>query len=109
MDLQQQLALFCEQAACDGRLHPTHVSLYLALLRQWARYPDRLVFPIARKELMAVSRISSRVTYHRRMRELHAYGYIDYIPTYNYYRGSAVQLLRGPERRHALEAGFNRM
>jgi len=84
---------FCARAAGDRRLQPTHVSLYLALLREWGSQGFSNPFRIRRQDLMLVSRVSSRVTYHKRMLELQHFGYIRYEPTYNYYLGSRVQLL----------------
>ena len=41
---------------------------------------------------MKVSKISSKATYHKCMKELHNFGYLKYMPSYNPYKGSLVYL-----------------
>ena len=77
----------------DYRLNPTHISLYMALFQQWNLHRFRNPISITREEVMATSRIHSRVTYHKCLRELHAWGYLHYMPSYNHYRGSLVYML----------------
>ncbi|MBX0335377.1 hypothetical protein K3G39_19250 [Pontibacter sp. HSC-14F20] len=84
---------FLGRVSRDYRLNPTHISLYLALFQQWNLHRFRNPISIAREEVMATSRIHSRVTYHKCLRELHAWGFLHYMPSYNHYRGSLVYLL----------------
>lgn len=84
---------FFGRVARDHRLNPTHISLYMALFQQWNLHRFRNPISIAREEVMATSRIHSRVTYHKCIRELHAWGYLHYVPSFNHYRGSLVYML----------------
>ena len=42
---------------------------------------------------MAASRIQSKATYHKIMKDLQAFGYLKYTPSYHPVRGSAVGLV----------------
>ncbi len=42
---------------------------------------------------MRISKISSKATYHKCLKNLHALGYINYEPSYNPFKGSQVFLL----------------
>ncbi|QJD98247.1 hypothetical protein HH214_21380 [Mucilaginibacter robiniae] len=89
---------FYGKARFDVRLLPTHQSLYLALFFLWRQSGSADLFTISRRELMPLARLQSVATYHKCIRELKAFGYIEYQPTYNYYKGSQVSLLLGEER-----------
>lgn len=84
---------FFGRVSGDYRLNPTHISLYMALFQQWNVHRFRNPISIAREEVMATSHIHSRVTYHKCLRELHAWGYLQYVPSFNHYRGSLVYML----------------
>lgn len=84
---------FLQKVAQDYRLNPTHISLYMALFQQWNLHRFRNPISIAREEVMATSHVHSRVTYHKCLRELHAWGFLRYVPSYNHYRGSLVYML----------------
>lgn len=86
---------FYAKARHDLRLLPTHQSLYLALFFLWQQggcAEDGSV-TITRSEVMPLARLLSVATYHKCIRELKQFGYIEYHPTYNYYQGSKVRLL----------------
>ena len=92
MKLAQQVDRFLKKAANDDRLLPSHISLFMAMFYY---SPDKPAdhFQISRKKLMRFSRIKSIATYHKCIKELVAYGYIDYQPSYVPYRASSVALL----------------
>ncbi|MCC9137537.1 hypothetical protein ACFSKU_15530 [Pontibacter silvestris] len=92
MNYIAHLSGFFRRVARDPRFNPTHVSLYMALFQQWNLNHFRNPISIARSQVMGISRISSRVTYHKCIRELHAWGYIYYSPSFNHYRGSLVYM-----------------
>ena len=83
-----------EKFATDERLRPTHISLYLALFQMWnaARFQNPL--SINRTELMQISKIGSANTYTDCLKDLHAWGYVKYIPSFNPTKGSLVNLYR---------------
>ena len=47
---------------------------------------------------MPMARLQPFAIYHKCIREVKAFGYIEYHPTYNYYKGSKVKLLNCEER-----------
>jgi hypothetical protein len=108
MNYITHLTGFFQRVSGDFRLNPTHVSLYMALFQQWNLNRFRNPISIARAEVMGISKISSRVTYHKCIRELHGWGYIHYDPSYNHFRGSLVYML-GLEERQEPEEGNNRL
>ena len=84
---------FYERAQNDERLSPYHLSLYLALFWSWQKSGYQSSFPVCRKFLMTLAKIQSIATYHKCIREMSDFGYIEYKPSYNYYKGSRIKLL----------------
>ena len=93
MKLATQAERFLRRAANDVRLLPSHISLYMAIFYHGPDKPGDH-FQVSRKKLMHFSRIKSVATYHKCIKELVAYGYIDYQPSYDPYRASNVALLK---------------
>ena len=62
----------------DKRLRPWHISLYIALFNTWNKYHFTAVFRISRDLLMNGSRIGSKNTFAKTLKELHEFGYIIY-------------------------------
>ncbi len=81
-----------QQFAKDNRLNPTHISLYVALFQIWNynRFPKD--FFINREEVMLFSKIGSKSTYHRCIKELSHWKYIVYNPSHNPFKGSRVKM-----------------
>jgi hypothetical protein len=73
-------------------LNPTHVSLYIALFQFWNCNRFKNPISINRDEVMRISKISSKATYHKCLKNLHSLGYINYEPSYNPFKGSHVIL-----------------
>ena len=65
----------------DERLTSSHVSLYLALFQYWNYYRFQNPFPVYRDNIMNLSKIGSKNTYHKCIKELHEAGYIYYHPS----------------------------
>ena len=80
------------QFSKDNRLNPTHISLYIALFQFWNynRFPED--FFINREEIMSFSKIGSKSTYHKCIRELSHWKYIRYKPSHNPFKGSRVKM-----------------
>ncbi|MGB3345431.1 MAG: hypothetical protein WBA61_16090 [Aequorivita sp.] len=76
----------------DPRLNSTHISLYMALFQYWNinRFPEE--FYINREDIMKMSKIGSKATYHRCLKNLHCWKYIRYFPSHNPYKGSTIRL-----------------
>lgn len=76
----------------DARICTSHISLFMAIFQQWNQKEVSNQMPISRDILLHTAKIS-RKTYHKCMRELHAYGYIVYRPSPNPKVPSEVRLL----------------
>ncbi len=87
------LSGFYDRVLQDGRISPTHISLYMALFQFWNSQHFKKSIAIHRAEIMEVSKIRSVATYHKCMRELHQFGYIIYEPSYNPFAGSLVTMM----------------
>lgn len=83
-----------DKVASDERLTPHHVSLYITLFQFWNLNHFRNPLSISRHEVMSISKIGSVNTYLRCLKELHAWDYIRYEPSFNPQRGSKVHLYR---------------
>ena len=92
MKTQNELIHFMTAARDDPRLSPLHLSVYLALLYLDARQCNEWICVSARS-IMPLARIASSGPYHRVMRQLHAYGYIKYLPSFNRRSPSKVWLI----------------
>ena len=92
MNYITHLTGFFDRIVEDNNLNPTHVSLYIALFQFWNVNRFHNPISITRNEVMRISKISSRATYHKCMRDLNDKGYIKYEPSYNPYKGSMVIL-----------------
>lgn len=92
MNYIKQLTAAMERFSSDDRLNPTHVSLYLALFQYWnlARFKNPV--SISRAEIMRLSRIGSKVTYHKCIKDLHNWSYLKYDPSHNPFKGSQVYM-----------------
>jgi len=93
MNYIKHLTGFFEKVAIDKTLNPTHVSLYVALFQFWNCNRFKNPISISRDEVMRISKISSKATYHKCLKNLHSQGYINYEPSYNPFKGSHVYLL----------------
>ncbi len=92
MNYIKHLAGFFDRVATDERLNPTHVSMYVSLFQFWNANRFQNPISISRNELMKVSKISSKATYHKCMKELNEWQYLKYKPSYNPFKGSLVFL-----------------
>ncbi|WP_348800427.1 transcriptional regulator [Flavobacterium adhaerens] len=92
MNYIKHLTGFFEKVAIDKTLNPTHISLYIALFQFWNCNRFKNPISISRDEVMRISKISSKATYHKCLKNLHFLGYINYEPSYNPFKGSHVYL-----------------
>ena len=90
MNYIKHLTGFFEKVVADKTLNPTHISLYIALFQFWNCNRFKNPISISRDELMRISKISSKATYHKCLRNLHELGYINYQPSFNPFKGSHV-------------------
>jgi hypothetical protein len=92
MNYIKHLTGFFEKVAIDKTLNPTHVSLYMSLFQFWNCNRFKNPISINRDEVMRISKISSKATYHKCLKNLHSLGYLNYEPSYNPFKGSHVYL-----------------
>lgn len=93
MNYIKHLTGFFDLVVKDERLNPTHISLYISLFQYWNVNRFQNPISISRSEIMRISKISAKATYHKCMKDLHQFGYIRYDPSYNPFRGSLVHLM----------------
>ncbi|HSZ85688.1 MAG TPA: hypothetical protein VK787_06635 [Puia sp.] len=91
MDLQEHFLGFYEAITLDQRISATHISLYMALLFQHVASLENPIH-IERTSVMQRAKISARSTYNKCMHELNEYGYVKYVPSYNFYLKSLVYI-----------------
>ena len=80
-----------EAVKSDDRLNAYHISLYTALL-YYGKGIRQFPFHASRRKLMGFSRIKSGATYHKCLRDLISYGYLDYHPSFHPQLGSRIVL-----------------
>jgi len=92
MNYIKHLAGFFDRVIADERLNPTHISMYVSLFQFWNASRFKNPISISRGELMRVSKISAKATYHKCMKDLNDFGYLKYKPSFNPFKGSLVYL-----------------
>jgi hypothetical protein len=92
MNYIKHLTGFFDRIVQDRSLNPTHISLYIALFQFWNVNRFKNPISITRDEVMRISKICSKATYHKCMRELNEKGYVKYEPSFNPFKGSMVIL-----------------
>jgi hypothetical protein len=92
MNYIKHLTGFFDKIVNDNSLNPTHISLYIALFQFWNI--NRFVNPISitRDEIMRISKIYSKATYHKCIKDLNRKGYIIYQPSFNPFKGSLISV-----------------
>lgn len=82
----------------DARLRPHHITLYMALFQRWNESRFEQVFTIKREWVMHMSRIGSKATYHKCLKELHLARYIVYHPPVNKYGPAKISMITLPQK-----------
>jgi len=100
MDTGNRLSSFLQLASKNKRFHQSHLSLYSALLMCYNKGLCQNPFRISRREIMKHSAIHSFATYHKCMRDLIEYGYVDYQPSYHPHLASQITLLNDGDLGH---------
>lgn len=92
MHLYPEIMNFFSAIQEDNRISPVHISLFMAIVQHWNNNNCISPFCVFSKDLMQLAKISGVATYHRSIKELHEYGYIQYQPSYNHFIGSSISL-----------------
>lgn len=90
MDKLQQLTRYINRMVSDTRLKPVHLSLSIALCHGWIASQFQRSHRVSRRVLMKASRIRSKSTYHKALKDLQAFGYLKYFPSYHPRKASEV-------------------
>lgn len=77
----------------DNRIGTTHISLYMALFQLYNLNGFTNPVQITRGILMDAAKISGLATYHKCIKDLDDFGYIQYEPSYNPGVRSEISLL----------------
>jgi len=93
MDRFNHLHRFIGRVVSDTRLKPMHIALSVALYQRWISTDLQNSCGGSRRILMNASRIRSKATYHKILKDLQLYGYIRYIPSYHPRKASEFILL----------------
>jgi hypothetical protein len=83
MNYIKHLTGFFNKINNENTINPTHISLYLSLFQCWNVNRFKNPTGISREEIMKASKINSKATYHKCMKELEALGFMEYMPTFN--------------------------
>ena len=93
MKRSKNIIRFFERVIEDDRLNPSHISMYVSLFQLWSSNHFQNSFRISREEVMKLSKIKSIATYHKCIRELCDAGFIIYLPSYDSYKGSLIEIV----------------
>lgn len=94
MNYIRHLNAFFSFIGSDKRLSASHISLYMALFQYWNFNRFQNPFPIYRDNIMKLSKIGSKNTYHKCIKELHEAKYIYYHPPVSKFQPGRVSLAR---------------
>jgi len=92
MNYIRHLSAFYMRAISDARLNPAHISLYHALFQFWNTNRFKNPVSINRQQILQYSKIGSNHTIYGCLKDLHDWGYIEYIPSHSPSKGSCVSL-----------------
>lgn len=92
-DLVSIYLAFFTRSTTDSRLGPIHIAVYTAIFEIWIKKGCVTPVTLFSSEVLPVAKLSTRMTYHRILKELGDYGYLLYTPSFNKYRGSKIILI----------------
>jgi hypothetical protein len=86
------ISVFFEAIRNDGRISVTHIGVYAALVQYWQEHEFLNPMNAYSYEIMRLAKLSASTTYHKCIRDLHAYGYVHYEPSFKRNRRSRICL-----------------
>lgn len=92
MNYIRHLNAFFAVVRHDNRLTTSHISLYMALFQYWNFNRFQNPFTVYRNDIMRLSKIGSKNTYHKCMRELHQARYIFHHPSATKYQPVKISM-----------------
>ncbi|THF52963.1 hypothetical protein E6C50_01785 [Flavobacterium supellecticarium] len=90
MENNKLLSDFFAAISKDARISSTHIGVFAALLEYRNRCGLLNPIRVYSYEIMELAKISASTTYHRCVRDLHKFGYIDYVASFNSAVGSQI-------------------
>jgi len=88
---------FLNRIQDDNRIGPVHISLFMAIVQQWANGNFENPVYVRCRDVMLLAKISASATYYRCINDLTRFGYIQYKPSHNCLAGSQVYLQQETE------------
>lgn len=79
----KEITRFYAAILIDLRIKPVHISVYMALFQFYNLNRFKNPVEITRSRVMKAAKITGKATYHKRMKELASFGYIQYEPSYH--------------------------
>ena len=76
----------------DDRINVYHKAIMGALLQLYAEGKKQNPFQISRRQVMTIAKIRGCPTYHKYLRELEKFHYLEYTPSYHPANGSRIYL-----------------
>ena len=95
---QHALSGYFERIALEDRFYSSHISLLMALFYYSDSDAPEMSFQVSRPKLLRFSRIRSIATYHKNIKDLVDFGYIEYTPSWHPQRGTQVRLIVKPAK-----------
>ena len=92
MERVKELTSFYSAIKDDHRISSTHISLYMTLFQVYNLNCFQNPVSISRAGEMKIAKISGLATYHKCIKDLNDFGYIQYLPSYNPVMKSQVYL-----------------
>ena len=80
MNYIRQLNAFFHHINLENRLTSGHVALYYAFFHYWNLNRFKTPIAVVREDIMKLSRIGSKNTYHKYLKELQLFGFLIYEP-----------------------------
>lgn len=90
--MEKVLIKFLSATVDDCRISPGHLAVFAAIYRHWILNGNPNTMRAFSSQIMPIAKISSNSTYHRLLKELNEYGYLEYQPSFNKTKGSMIIL-----------------
>jgi hypothetical protein len=94
MEEVKELTSFFTAIRDDHRIGTSHISMYMALFQLYNLNHFQNPINISRATVMEAAKISGLATYHKCIKDLAEFGYIEYKPSFHPGVNSRVILLR---------------
>jgi hypothetical protein len=78
----------------DSRITVWHMAVLFGIIQLANGYDFKEPIYISRKKIMSLSHVNNFVTYHKCIKELQIFGYIEYFPSYHPGIRSKIYLIK---------------